>query len=221
MRGKFRLHTWPSIILKMRGNLAATDFCICGVDFSNFCRRKRFNFQPKIRWSRAFGVALQLAHPTNLHFETALVLSHRALALKMRENILKAEIPRWRHRILKFSACKKRQFFAQTLKNRVESAMCTSANRIETFLCRALLLKMRANLSASDFLYLRRCFFKLSVSKTLQFPAQNSLTARFRCCASLNFRFWHCARLVSSCAGWKTARKYFENRISAFAASKF
>ena len=126
-------------------------FCICGVDFSKFCGRKRFNFQPKIRRSRAIGVA----HPRNLHFETALVLSRRALALKLRENILKTEFPRLRRRIFKFSASKTRQFFAETFENRAKSAVRASANRTRTFSCRALLLKVRAILSATEFLHLR------------------------------------------------------------------
>ena len=44
-------------------------FCICGVDFSNFRRRKRCNFSRRIRRARAFGVA----HSKKSHLETARV----------------------------------------------------------------------------------------------------------------------------------------------------
>ena len=45
------------------------DFCICGVGFSNFRRRKCCNFPRKIRRARAFDVS----HPIKPHFEIALV----------------------------------------------------------------------------------------------------------------------------------------------------
>ena len=109
---------------------------------------------------------------------------------------LKPKFLRLLHQFFKFSAPKTRQFFAEKIQNRMRSDLRTSSNHRCASSCRALHLKMRENLSAIDFLhfYCRVC--KFLASKTLQFSAQNSPTARVRRCASAKIAVGDGARLL-------------------------
>ena len=156
-----------------------------------FWRRKRCNFPRKIRRPRAFGVA----HPIKSHWKTVLVFISSCAAVKTARKFFETEFPRLRRRFFTFSAPKTQQFFAGKIKNRARSALRASCNRLCVCSCHSLLLKMRANLSANKFLHLRHRFLKLLAPKTLQFSAENSLTARVRRCTSDKIALEDCARL--------------------------
>ena len=149
---------------------------MCGADFSNFRCPKRCNFSRKIRRPRACDVP----HRKKSQTETALVIAWSCAAFKTALKFFATEIPRLRRQFFKFSVLKTRQFCADNFENRARVTLCATCNRACAFCCRALHLRMRESLLATDFLHVRRRFCKFSASKTLQVSAQNSPFGRVR-----------------------------------------
>ena len=94
------------MLSKSRENMFKPKICVCGVDFSNFRRRKRRNFSRK-NW--------QIARVRRCarRFDRICAISCRVLLLRMRAHLSATDFFDLRHRFFKFKASKTLQFSAE------------------------------------------------------------------------------------------------------------